>query len=351
MTTFAHSLTTPRARNGQQIARCVAQVQETHDVRTFWFSTEAFEAAAFKPGQFITLTLDIDGERVMRSYTLSSSPARTGSVSLTIKRVPGGKVSNWLHDHLRVGDQVEMQGPMGQFNALDFPADKVLLLSGGVGITPVMAMARWFFDRHSPVDMAFIHSARTPRDIVYHDELRHMAARSDRFRLHLICEQDVAGEAWSGYRGYLGRTMLDLMAADFSEREIFCCGPTPYMAAVRQLLDAAGFDRARYHEEAFVAPAITTDTTTHALTHEVTFTRSGKAARVAPGQTVLAAAASLGLPLPKACGMGICGTCRVMKHAGEVLMTHNGGISDEEQAEGYILPCCSVPQGDVVIDF
>ncbi|MNJ43987.1 NADH oxidoreductase hcr [compost metagenome] len=285
----------------------------------------------------------------MRSYTLCSSPSQPYSFSLTIKRVPGGKVSNWLHDHLKAGDALVVHGPAGQFNVIDFPADKVLLLSGGVGITPVMSMARWLFDTHEPVDVVFVHSARTPKDIPFHDELRRMAARSQAFTLHLVCERDAQGEAWSGYRGYFARPMLELMAADFLQREVFCCGPAPYMTAVRHMLQDAGFDMSRYHEEAFVAP-VTPVSSGSGVGHQVTFSRSGHSVRVAAGETLHAAAGRVGLHIPKACGMGLCGTCRVLKLDGEVAMAHNGGISEEELAEGYVLSCCGIPQGDVILD-
>ena len=137
------------------------------------------------------------------------------------------------------------------------------------------------------------------------------------------------------------------------------------MHAVKRLLEANGFDMQRYHEESFGAtpPEARADALEHAEQaaeapapdaadlHQVAFTNTGKSIRVAPGETVHAAAAKLGLHIPKACGMGICGTCKVMKTAGEVSMEHNGGITDEDVAEGYILSCCSVPQGDVDIDY
>ncbi|MCY1538956.1 NADH oxidoreductase HCR [compost metagenome] len=159
--------------------------------------------------------------------------------------------------------------------------------------------------------------------------------------------------------------MLDLIAGDFMEREVFCCGPTPYMAAIKRLLEAAGFDMKRYHEEAFgpTPPEIREEAQGHAAEaagaaeipagdmNLVEFTGTGKSIRVAPGETVHSAAAKVGLHIPKACGMGICGTCKVMKTAGEVDMEHNGGITDEDVAEGYILSCCSVPKGDVAIDY
>ncbi len=366
MTTFVHSVNTQTWSNGRHLVRCVKVVQETWDVRTFCFMAEQPVMFFFKPGQFVTLELEIDGQPIMRSYTISSSPSVPYSFSLTIKRVPGGKVSNWLHDSLKEGDELPVHGPVGLFNAIDFPADKVLFLSGGVGITPVMSMSRWFFDTNGNVDMVFVHSARTPKDIIYHRELRHMASRINNFKLHLICEKYEIGETWSGYRGYLNQKMLDLIAPDFMEREVFCCGPTPYMHAVKRLLEANGFDMQRYHEESFGATPeeARADALEHAeqaqaasdkLSREdmllVEFAKSGKSVQIAPGETVHAAAAKLGLYIPKACGMGICGTCKVRKVSGAVTMNHNGGISDTDVAEGYILTCCSTPREDMVLDY
>jgi ferredoxin-NADP reductase len=362
---FLNPVTTQTWSNGRHLVRCVKVIQETWDVRTFCFMAAQPVLFFFKPGQFVTLELEIDDQPVMRSYTISSSPSVPYSFSISIKRMPGGKVSNWLHDNLQEGQELAVHGPVGLFNAIDFPADKVLLLSGGVGITPVMSMARWFYDTNANVDMVFVHSARTPKDVIFHRELEHMAARISNFSLHIICEKHGLGEAWSGYRGYLNQKMLELMTPDFMEREIFCCGPTPYMNAVKHLLESNGFDMQHYHEESFgatppevraevkelAAEAAEAEPVPVADQHQVAFVATGKSIRVDPGETVHAAAAKLGLHIPKACGMGICGTCKVMKTAGEVSMEHNGGITDEDVAEGYILSCCSVPQGDVVIDY
>jgi ferredoxin-NADP reductase len=362
---FLNPVTTQTWANGRHIVRCVKVIQETWDVRTFCFMADQPSLVFFKPGQFVTLELEIEGQPIMRSYTISSSPSVPYSFSVTIKRVPGGRVSNWLHDTLHEGQELAVHGPVGLFNAIDFPSPKVLYLSGGVGITPVMSMARWFYDTNANVDMTFVHSARSPKDIIYHRELEHMASRIDNFSLHLICEKHGLGEPWAGYRGYLNHKMLELMVPDFLEREVFCCGPTPYMSAVKRLLEAAGFDMTRYHEESFGAtpPEARADAVEQAEQaadapevdladlHQVEFIASGKSIRVAPGETVHAAAAKLGLLIPKACGMGICGTCKVMKLGGEVEMDHNGGITEEDEAEGYILSCCSVPKGDVRIEF
>ncbi|MCE8018776.1 hybrid-cluster NAD(P)-dependent oxidoreductase [Halomonas sp. MCCC 1A11036] len=362
---FLNPVTTQTWTNGRHLVRCVKVIQETWDVRTFCFMAEQPVLYFFKPGQFVTLELEIEGEPIMRSYTISSSPSVPYSFSITVKRVPGGKVSNWLHDNLKSGDELAVHGPVGNFNAIDYPAEKILMLSGGVGITPLMSMVRWFFDTNAAVDIAFVHSARTPKDIIYHRELEHIFSRIPEFKLHIVCERsDELGEIWSGFRGYLSQAMLELMAPDFLEREIFCCGPTPYMNAVKQLLKDNGFDMSRYHEESFGATPLEVKEEALELAEiagaeepdlaealMVEFSASGKSVRIQPGETVHAAAAKLGLHIPKACGMGICGTCRVPLASGQVDMEHNGGITDEDVAEGYILSCCSKPLGDVVVEY
>ncbi|MEH6580192.1 MAG: hybrid-cluster NAD(P)-dependent oxidoreductase [Amphritea sp.] len=352
--------------NGRHNVRCVKVIDETWDVRTFCFMAEQPVMFFFKPGQFVTLELEIEAQQVMRSYTISSSPSVPYSFSITVKRAPGGLVSNWLHDNMQEGDELAVHGPVGLFNCIDFPAEKVLFLSGGVGITPVISMARWFFDTNTDVDMTFVHSARTPRDIVFQPELEHMDSRISNFTQHVICEKIERGQSWHGYRGYFDQSKLEMIAPDFMEREVFCCGPTPYMKAVKALLERNGFDMNRYHEESFgatpsdveedaIQQAEIAQEESEALEQgdmlRVEFASTGKSVQIAPGETVHAAAAKLDLHIPKACGMGICGTCKVLVKEGDVTMDNNGGITDEDVAAGYVLSCCSVPKGDLVIEY
>nr|WP_320134643.1 hybrid-cluster NAD(P)-dependent oxidoreductase [uncultured Amphritea sp.] len=352
--------------NGRHNVRCVKVIQETWDVRTFCFMSEQPVMYFFKPGQFVTLELEINGEMVMRSYTISSSPSVPYSFSITVKRDPNGLVSSWLHDNMKEGDELAVHGPVGLFNCIDFPAKKVLLLSGGVGITPMMSMARWWFDTNADVDITFVHSARTPQDIIYPRELDHMSSRVGNFALHLISEKIESGQAWHGYRGYLDQTKLDIIAPDFMEREVFCCGPAPYMNAVKALLKNNNFDMSHYHEESFGSTPVEVeedaiesaeiaqeeaDALTQADMLRVEFAGKGKSIQIAPGETLHAAASKLDLLIPKACGMGICGTCKVLIKSGETNMEHNGGITEEDVAAGYVLSCCSVPVTDVVIDY
>lgn len=340
---------------------CRAVRQETHDVKTFIFCAPEQRLFRYVPGQFITLELEIAGQAVQRCYTLSSTPSRPDTVSITVKRVPGGPVSNWLHDHLEAGAQVKVRGPSGGFSCFLHPMaakQKYLFLSAGSGITPLMSMARAMHDLVLDADITFVHSARTPDDIIFARELELMAHnRGGLFKLGTVCERRGAQAAWAGFTGYLGLAVLQNMAPDFHERTVFTCGPAPYMAAVRAMLEAAGFNMANYHEESFnfetlaaegaagEAPAVL-----DGAGFKVTFSRSGDEVTCAPGQTILAAAKAAGVRLPISCTQGLCGTCKTKLTAGQVDMQHAGGIRQREIDQGWILPCCSKPLGDVVLE-
>jgi ferredoxin-NADP reductase len=364
MSSYLQDINTQTWKNGRHNVECVKVIDETIDVRTYCFASTEPVMHFFKPGQFVTFELEIDGKQIMRSYTISSSPSVPYSFSVTVKRVPDGLVSNWLHDNLKQGDFLAVHGPVGVFNCIDITSDKVLLLSGGVGITPIMSMARWWFDTNGKVDMIFAHSARTPSDIIYRRELEYMDSRIENFNLNLICERYEIGQSWSGFTGFFDQHKLKIIAPDFMERTVYCCGPTPYMNAVKNMLEGLGFDMANYHEESFGAPPeeakIDAEQQAEIAANEVAdpdsmleveFSSTGKSVKIKPGETVHAAASKVGLHIPKACGMGICGTCKVEKTQGEVVMSHNGGITDDDVAAGYILSCCSVPVGDVTVNY
>lgn len=332
------------------------QVQPvTHDVTTFVF--ECAEPRLFRhdPGQFLTLTLDIDGRPVQRCYTISSPPTRPFLLSITVKRIPGGLVSNWLHDHLGPGDTVRAHGPLGDFSTARHPAPKYLFLSGGVGVTPSMAMTRTLYDLADPADVVFAHSARTPADIVFRQELDLIAATAPTIRIVHICEEDRPYAPWGGHRGRLTIETLRQIAPDFLEREVFTCGPAPYMAAVRRMLSDAGLDMDHYHEESFTFEALAEQAAASPATSadtgfKVEFTRSGRTVECDADTSLLAAASRAGLSLPASCAQGMCGTCKTTLLSGSVDMRHNGGIRPREIAQNKILLCCSKPLEDVVID-
>jgi ferredoxin-NADP reductase len=344
---------------------CVRVRDETHDVRSFVLRPVHPRTFRYRPGQFITLRLDIDGEQVMRCYTLCSSPTRPDTVTITVKRVPGGRVSNWLHEHMRPGKRLSATGPSGSFcfppGPVRAPARGQLYLSGGSGITPLMSMSRAWGDLGLDADVQFIHAARTPQDIAFGDELKLLARTLPRWRATMVCEGRGSTPGYSGLLGRLNLPLLRSQVPDFTEREVWCCGPTPFMAAVRAMLAEAGFDMARYHEEsfAFESPAAAAASEpappsgpagAEAPRFAITLKSRGERFDCSAEETILKAAQRAGIRWPFSCSSGVCGTCRTRKLTGEVDMHQNGGLRPREVAQGWMLPCCSRPLSDVELD-
>jgi ferredoxin-NADP reductase len=341
---------------------CCQIRQETHDVKSFFFRPEKPALFKFLPGQFITLELEINSEKVNRCYTISSTPTRPHTISITVKRQPNGVVSNWLHDHLKVDSKISVLGAAGEFSCTLTPAQKYLFLSGGSGITPLMSMARAFHDLAEDADISFVHSARTPADIIFRQELDLMQFNQPHFKAAYICEKADANWAQASIAqatGYLNLDILKLIAPDFLQREVFTCGPAPYMAAVRALLASAGFNMAQYHEESFNFEELNDSATENiaAITptpsgtgFSVELTKSGVTIDCAPNQFVLDAGIAAGLRLPSSCRKGLCGTCKTKLISGKVDMKHGGGIRQREIDQGLFLPCCSKPLSDLVME-
>jgi ferredoxin-NADP reductase len=311
----------------------------------------------------VTLQLQIDGRPVSRCYTISTPPTRPHLLGITVKRQPGGLVSNWLHDTMTPGTRISADGPFGVFTTARHPSAKYLFLSGGSGITPVMAMTRSLYDLGADADVVFVHSARTPSDIIFRRELETIASTVPTVRVVPVCERDAPREPWSGLRGFLSIDMLRVAAPDLAERVVFCCGPAPYMAAVRRMLDGAGFDMQNYHEESFsfedlAVPDLAVDLavdqaipdSTGTRTYAVEFARSGRTFTCAADEKVLDAAFRAGLTPPSSCGQGLCGTCKTTLLSGTVDMQHQGGIRPREIAQNKVLICCSTPTSDISID-
>lgn len=341
---------------------CSQVLAVTHDVKTFVFTTPERRPFDFEAGQFITIRVEIDGELMTRCYTIASPPTRPDRLAITVKRVPDGVVSNWLHDNLEPGAWISMHAPAGAFVLPEEDAPKYLFLSAGSGITPVLSMTRTLYDLGSEADILFVHSARTPADIIYRGELEAMARLMPNLRVVEICEGDAPTERWMGLQGRISKPVLEILAPDLGERETFICGPAGYMAAARSLLEELDYDMERYHEESFdfgapevpvqtVAPAIEQGSEEEAAAgFSVEFARSGRMITCGPDETILEAAVAAGMRPMAACGQGMCGTCKVSMLSGEVDMVHNGGIRPKEIANQKVLICCSKPLGDIQLD-
>jgi ferredoxin-NADP reductase len=342
---------------------CCRIIEETPDVKTFVFSAGDGVLFSFEPGQFITISVEVNGQMLARCYTISSPPTRPYTLSISVKRVPGGVVSNWLHDALQPGGTLEVYGPSGVFTPSSYPAKKSLYLSAGSGVTPLMSMTRAGHDLGLNRDIVFLHSARTPADIIFRSELSQLSASANRLTVVHVCEGTGLEADWNGPVGRLSLELLERYVPDFREREVFTCGPAGYMQSVKEILGRGGHDPARYHQESFdirassaeggVTAAPASSCSAAAGLHQafsVRLARSGKTFTMDDSETVLAAARRAGVPVPSSCGQGLCGTCKTVVLEGDVDMRHNGGIRQREVDKGLRLLCCSRPNTDLVLD-
>ncbi|MDB4971756.1 MAG: oxidoreductase FAD-binding domain protein [Myxococcaceae bacterium] len=321
-------------------ARVVAVRAETHDVNTYVLRPNA-RFGSFKPGSYVTLNLTIDGRKVDRSYSLSSAPSDDGLIAITVKRVPGGLVSNYLADTLKRGTVLDLSVPTGQFVLPAQLPDKLLLISAGSGVTPVMSMLRHLLATGSKSEITFLHFARTPNDVIFRDELDAIRSRHPHVRIHLCVER--ADADWMGQHGTFEARHLETAAPEFRSTETYLCGPAGFMKVVMQTLESAQADMGKLHYERF-----NLDFDVSAFlgqTQLVRFVKTGVESLSTGPVTILEQAEARGVRLESSCRTGVCGTCRCTKLKGVVVDVTTGEASGE--GEGFIYPCISIARGAV----
>ena len=330
---------------------CCAIIDETPQAKTYVFRSEDENPIAFLPGQFMNFTFMIDGLQETRCYSLSSSAARGSRVSITVKKVENGLVSNWLFDRFRVGDRVIAEGPLGNFTP-DFNTP-LLLLSAGSGMTPMASMMRTAADLALDTDVTLVHFARSPDEMLFRDELSSWARLLPRARIIPVATQPKPGSGWVGPHGRLNAALLAALVPDLRQRNSYICGPTAFMDMAKAMLLDHGVPTTAIHEESFVTFNPDEELAANLpaeIAFELEFARSRQTVQCGREMTVLAAAKAAKIPLQTSCGKGICGTCRVKLCAGTVEMKHNGGIKEREIDQGWILACCSKPTSNLRID-
>ena len=343
--------------DGEEL-ECCSVVPEAPDTATFSFVAPSGGLFRYRPGQFLTIAVPVPGGPIWRTYTISSSPSRPLSISLTVKAQEDSIGTRWMLDNLKPGMRIKAKGPAGQFTLPTRDRKKYLFISAGSGVTPSLSMMTYLYDRGTDVDVVSIHCSKRPGEIIGRQRLELMASRMPTIKLHYIVEEDDPFQVWTGIRGRLNQIMLGMIANDYMEREVYCCGPEPFMNAVREILIALGYDMDRYHQESFGAPEETVEETPEQedvvpdeqAGASIRFAASDINADCTETDTVLAVARSAGIAIPSGCTFGVCGTCKIKKTKGQVHMVHNGGISEDDIEDDYILACCSKPIGEVEVE-
>jgi ferredoxin-NADP reductase len=319
-------------------AEVIEIIEETADVKTFVLRPNA-RWQHDRAGQFTAVEVEIDGVRTRRCYTISSSPGASRP-TITVKRTIGGRVSNWLHDHARPGDVLALSPASGDFVLPEPPPQKLLLVSGGSGITPVMSMLRDLDRRDAVGDVVFVHYARSSRDVIFAEELREIAARHPRLRVHIRLD-DAASP------GLFSEDEVRRLVPDFTERDTFLCGPPGLMERVEQLWKSHGIaDRLR--RERFVSAIVASANVEGGIRSQITLVRSGRRIEAESSRMLLDELERAGERPASGCRMGICRTCRCRKRSGMVENSLTGEVSSEPDED--IQLCISRPRSDVTLE-
>jgi ferredoxin-NADP reductase len=286
------------------------------------------------PGQYVRIGVDVDGVRQWRAYSLTSDTDRAdGCIAIAVKAIPGGKVSNHLVRHATVGTIVQLDHATGEFTLPAAAPAKVLFVTAGSGITPVMGMLRNMADDVD--DVVVVHSAPTSDEVIFGGELRMLAGQG---RIRLI-------EKHTDTDGMLNTAELSELVDDLAERETWGCGPTGMLDALEQHWSDNGMPE-RLHTERF-RPTVVIG----GEGGTVTFSKSATVLDAPGDQTLLDAGEAAGVLMPSGCRMGICFGCVAPLRQGAVRDLRNGDITTAAPGDGVLIQTCvSAAAGTCDID-
>lgn len=343
----------PAAQSHFSPAPVLAVIDETPTIKTIRLARP--EGFAFEPGQFLTVRVRIDGQECARCYSLSSSPEASGYLEISVRKQ--GLVSSALHSTMRPGVTLAIKGPLGGFK---YPADDdrpLVLLAGGIGITPLASMLRHGVAADPGRPITLIYAARSEDDFAFRDELDCLHRRHPQVRVYLALSNGTGGP--HVYPGHIDESLLRAAVPALTDSVCFICGPGPMIEGMRHLLASMGVPPAQIRHEAFnaaiaasaEAPARTAAArqATRGTSYQMQCAKAAKRVKIAAGQTLLEAAEDASVPVPSLCRAGVCGTCRVHVSSGEVTCASDT-LDPDDQEQGFVLACVTTVSSDCTVD-
>lgn len=324
------------------LARIVGRRTESRDSTTLLLQPNR-HWAGFRPGQHLNVGAEIEGTRIVRSYSLSDAPRADGRIAITVKAIPGGRLSRHLCRDAKIGDVLSLGPAFGDMTLPDPPAGRWLFLAGGSGITPLMAMIRAQAAAGMPVPMALMYWARTRDELCFVDELRALAARHPDFHLALLLTRDDASPDLG--HGRIDAAQLSAFAPDLHQRRVFACGPDGFVAAARALTKERAV---AFQAEAFTPPPRIADADADLGEVTLTLALSGRTLDVPRGVSLLTALEAAGLKPASGCRMGICNTCACGKRAGTTRHLHTGDV--EHEPASALRLCVNSARSDLTLE-
>ncbi len=318
--------------------KIAAVLRETADATSFVLDVPdgLAESYSYRAGQFLTFRVELDGVTHARSYSMSSSPLLDERMRVTVKRVPGGVVSNWMNDVLAPGDEIAATVPAGSF-VVGGDDGEVVAFAGGSGITPVLSIVKTVL-AGSGRRVRLLYANRDWDSVIFRRELEELSGRyADRLAVEFHHDDE---------RGLLGPEAVRAFADGTGPGEFFVCGPEPFMDCVRKALADAGVAEARVRFERFTPEpesAVEPPGQAPPVRVSVRLGRQDVSGEARAGSTLLQCARALGLRAPSSCESGSCATCMARVVEGSARMRNNEALTPEEVDEGWVLTCQAVP--------
>lgn len=329
--------------------------QETQDTITVHLKQPLFNKIKYKSGQFLTVLVTINDEVERRAYSLCSEYQTDTDLMFTVKRVTNGLVSNYLNDHLKAGQKLEIMEPMGSFLFEPMPnANRHIILFGaGSGITPLMSILKSVLLSEANSKVTLVYGNRNESSIIFKEHLDWFKSKyNERFDLlHVLSQSDVT---WAE-KGRITKSIVQSAMQNINKSDVlfFVCGPEGMQTTVRESLEDFGFPKENVHYESFtnndVTPINLKNQSLH--TQKVTILLDGKKHQIEvnSNQFILDAGLQTGLDLPYSCQSGICTACRGKCQSGKVQMSVEDGLSQSEIDEGYVLTCVAQALSDNIV--
>jgi len=291
-------------------------------------------------GQFLTLRVNVGGQELRRRYSMSSAPAED-DLQITIKRDPGGVVSNWLNDTASEGGEIQAAPPEGRFVLRD-TSEEIVAFAGGSGITPIMSLVRTALTSSSRRIRLF-YANRSRESVIFADALARLVDRHAD-RLVVVHHFDDDG-------GVVTPSVIESFLARGAEADYYICGPGPFMDTVEDTVLKSSVPQERLHLERFSVEPIPADAADGSEQTEEVVIELDRKTITTPyraGNTLLQTARIAGLRAPSSCETGSCGTCMARIECGSARMLNNDALDDDEVAEGWVLTCQSLPTSRTV---
>lgn len=339
----------PRPRTSEAVP-VLAVHDESEGIRTIRLGRPP--EWTFVAGQFITVTVSVNGRTHVRCYSISSAPEATGYLEISVRRQ--GLVSSLLHDSIRPGASLVVKAPAGSFVYPERDSRPMVLVAGGVGITPVMSMLRHAVVAEPARPVTLLYSVREPSEIAFADELSLIGRRHPQVRVVVTVTGPTVHDVFR--RGRIDGDLIRETVPDPTGAVFLMCGPVPMLEAVRHTLAAMGLPCEHVRSEAFEAAAAMGATVPGGqclagagVDARLTLARSGQVVPVRAGETLLEAAENGGADIPSLCRSGVCGTCRTRLVAGRATCS-SSALPESDQTGGFVLPCVAWAESDCELE-